>query len=179
MTEPRLPRPGPGMPPARPGAALPPAYRADPGLPPPAYRPGPGMPPARPRQDVAGAAPRQLRPIPVAAPRPTPMRPAGDTRPARVKADPNPLRMLIGLAGLASASAITSALLPSILPATAAASTGNGAAIVAPQPSVIHVTRTVQLAPGQTAPPNAPVQVQPQPTPQVRIQVITRQSGRP
>jgi hypothetical protein len=107
------------------------------------------------------------------------MRPALDARPARVKADPNPLRMLLGLAGLASASAITSALLPSILPATAAAATQNDAAIVAPQPSVIHVTRTVRLAPGQTAPPNAPVQVQPQPTPQVRIQVVTRQSGRP
>jgi hypothetical protein len=44
---------------------------------------------------------------------------------------------------------------------------------------VIHVTRTIQLAPGQSAPPNSSVQVQPQPTPQVQIQVITRQSGRP
>jgi hypothetical protein len=140
-------------------------------------RQGPGMPPPRPRRDAAEAASRQLRPAPDAAPRP--IRPAADARPVRIKPDPRPLRMLIGLAGLASASAITSALLPSILPATAAASTGNDAAIVAPQPSVIHVTRTVQLAPGQTAPPNAPVQVQPQPTPQVRIQVITRQSGKP
>jgi hypothetical protein len=89
--------------------------------------------------------------------------------------------MLIGLAGLATASAITTALLPSILPAPVAASaqTTSNSAALGPAPSVIHVTRTVQLAPGQSAPPNSSVQVAPQPTPQVQIQVITRQSGRP
>lgn len=133
--------------------------------------------------------PRTPRPMP--GPRPTrptleqrqPQRgaPEGrDARPQRVRPDPNPLRMLIGLAGLASATAITTALLPSILPATAIASTqaGNDTAN-APQPSVIHIQKVVQLAPGQTAPPNTSVVIPPAPTPQVHVQVITRQSGRP
>jgi hypothetical protein len=174
MTEPNLPgrapgpRPSPGMPPARPGQT---------GTQP-SVRPGPGMPPARPSL-TAAEGPRPMRPVLTDASRP--MRPTPEARPARVKPDPNPLRMMIGLAGLATASAITSALLPSILPAPvdAAAQNGNDAAAVAPQPSVIHVTRTVQLAPGQTAPPNTSVRIAPQPTPQVHIQIITRQSGKP
>lgn len=103
---------------------------------------------------------------------------AREARPRRARPDPNPLRMLIGLAGLASATAITTALLPSILPATAVASTqtGNGTA-VAPQPSVIHVRKVVQLTAGQTAPPNTSVVIPPAPTPQVQVQVVTRQSG--
>ena len=33
------------------------------------------------------------------------------------------------------------------------------------------------LAPGQTAPPNSPVVVLPQPTPRIRVKVVTKQSG--
>ena len=44
---------------------------------------------------------------------------------------------------------------------------------------MLHVTRVVTLSPGQTAPPNAPVVVQPTPTPRVRVKVVTRQSGQP
>lgn len=131
--------------------------------------------------------PRTPRPMPgPRAARPTldqrqPQRGTPDgreARPQRAKPDPNPLRMLIGLAGLASATAITTALLPSILPATTFASTqaGNDTA-VGPQPSVIHVKQVVQLLAGQTAPPNTSVIIPPAPTPQVTLQVITRQSG--
>ncbi len=120
-------------------------------------------------------------PGPRPSPGTLPRRAEPDTRPPRARPDPNPLRMLIGLASLAAASAITTALLPSLLPAPVDASTqnGNDAAAVGPQPSVIHVQRTVQLAPGQTAPPNTSVRVAPQPTPQVHIQIVTRQSGKP
>ncbi len=98
----------------------------------------------------------------------------------RAKADANPLRVLLGLAGLASASALVTAMLPSISPAPAASvSTTQQDAAVAPQPSVIHVPRVVQLAAGQTAPPNTSVQIAPQPTPRVRVVTVTRQSGKP
>ncbi len=174
MTEPNLPGRGPDP---RPSPGMPPARRADAGAQP-SLRSGPGMPPARPSQAVTGA-PQPIRPVLADASRP--MRPTPEARPTRVKPDPNPLRMLIGLAGLAAASAITTALLPSILPppVDASAQNGNDAAAVAPRPSVIHVQRTVQLAPGQTAPPNTSVRIAPQPTPQVHIQVVTRQSGKP
>ncbi|HEY4753274.1 MAG TPA: hypothetical protein VIH37_08320, partial [Candidatus Limnocylindrales bacterium] len=91
----------------------------------------------------------------------------------------------------ASASALASAMLPSVLPAAGVAATGVDAAAAdaqQPQPSVIHVTHVVTLAPGETLPPDAGVnlppaapvpQATPAPTPRVVIQTITRQSGRP
>jgi hypothetical protein len=101
-------------------------------------------------------------------------------RASRAKPDPNPLRLLLGLAGVASASALVTAMLPSIMPAPVAdAAQQQNDAAVAPQPSVIHVQKVVQLAAGQTAPPNVTVKVQPQPTPHVRVKVVTRQSGKP
>ena len=99
-------------------------------------------------------------------------------RPVRAKPDANPLRLLVGLAGIASASAIASALLPSVTPAPAAAA--DIAALTdttTPGPSVIHVTRVVMLKPGQTAPPQASVVVPPTPTPRVKVVTTTRQSG--
>lgn len=122
--------------------------------------PGRSMPPARPVPGAASAA----------------------TRPQRVKPDPNPLRVMIGLAGIASASALLTALLPSINPAQVSvvdAGTTSVETAVGPQPSVVHVTEVVTLAPGQTAPPNTAVVVQPQPTPRVRVKVVTQQSGTP
>jgi hypothetical protein len=97
-----------------------------------------------------------------------------------VNPNPNPLRLLLGLAGVASASALVTAMLPSIMPAPIAdVSQGQNDAAVAPQPSVIHVKKVVQLAPGQTAPPHTSVQIAPQPTPHVRVVTVTRQSGKP
>ena len=114
------------------------------------------------------------RPLPPARPD----RAGPDARPARSKPDPNPLRLLVALAGIASASAITSALLPSVTPRPAPVA---DVANVAPAatPAVIHVTRYVTLLPGQTAPPQASVVVQPTPTPVVHVVTTTRQSGVP
>ncbi len=102
----------------------------------------------------------------------------------RAKPDANPLRLMLALAGVASASALVTAMLPSIAPtpvADASTTQQQQNAAVAPAPSVIHVQRVVQLAPGQTAPPNTSVQIAPQPTPHVRVKVVTvtRQSGKP
>lgn len=122
--------------------------------------------------------PLRDRPIPDAARPPRPARPIpGAARPARTRPDPTSLRLLVGLAGVASASAITSALLPSVLRHPAATQTVTDVVPV-PEPSVIHVTRVVQLLPGQTAPPQASVVVEPTPTPRVHV-VTTRQSGVP
>jgi hypothetical protein len=113
------------------------------------------------------------------SPRPAPQ--------ARSKPDPNPLRMMLGLAGIASAAAFTSAMLPSVTPqatGTIPATTDpNAAAAVQPEPSVQHVTRYVTLRPGETAPPQSTVVIRPQPTPHVTVQTTivtkTRQSGKP
>ena len=91
--------------------------------------------------------------------------------------DPNPLRLMLGFAGLASASAFTTAMLPSVAPAQDAAAVAdpnaNTAAVPQPEPSVQHVTRYVTLQPGQIAPPQSTVIVRPQPTP------IRDEGGRP
>lgn len=100
----------------------------------------------------------------------------------RAKPDPNPMRVLLAVGGIASASAILTALLPSVAPRPVdalVAQVDTGAAVVEPAPSVVHVKRYVTLAPGQTAPPAASVLVQPTPTPRVRVVTVTRQSGQP
>ncbi len=149
----------------------------------PGARPGP-HPPARPRPDLH---PAHL----------TLHHRAGaelETR-RRGTAQSSGIRMVLGLAGLASASALASAMLPSVLPQPTVITTSDTSAVAAdptaqPQPSVIHVTHVVTLAPGQTLPPDAAVNVTPvpatptpvatpKPTPRVIIQTVTRQSGRP
>jgi hypothetical protein len=105
--------------------------------------------------------------------------------PVRRRPDPGSLRMLVTFAGIASASALTAAMLPSVIPVTDAA--GAGSTLVADQASgtavaaasVRHVTRYVMLKPGQTAPPHASVLVRPTPTPRVTVVTRTRQSGKP
>jgi len=135
-------------------------------------------------------APRPVRPMPPPPPsRPgsvpaaRPARPATGAqapRPQHTKPDPNPMRVVFGLAGLASATALMTAMLPSVTPAQASVVENvDTTTAVGPQPSVLHVTKTVVLQPGQTAPPNSSVVVQPQPTPRVHVKVVTRQSGKP
>jgi hypothetical protein len=90
------------------------------------------------------------------------------------------MRIMIGMAGLASATALLTAMLPSVAPdQVAVADAVDTTTALGPAPSVIHVTKVVTLEPGQTAPPNASVVVQPQPTPRIRVQVVTKQSGTP
>jgi hypothetical protein len=93
--------------------------------------------------------------------------------------DPGPLRIAIGLTGVATASALVSAFLAPSAGGTAGAGTTTTETTLAPVPAqaVQHITRYVQLAPGQTAPPQAVVQQAPAPKPRVVI-VTTKQSGR-
>ena len=147
----------------------------------------------------AGGQPRAPRPVtaassgrPVVA-RPTVARPSladdarpdvGATRPAprpaaapKNRPDAGPMRIAIGMTGIAAASAIATALLA---PATAATggATAQTTVVLPAQPAapVRHVTKVVQLMPGQTAPPQAVVQQAPAPKPRVVV-VTTRQSG--
>ena len=92
--------------------------------------------------------------------------------------DPGPLRIALGLTGIATASALVTAFLGPAAGTNAAAgvATTDTAGIPASVPSVRHVTRYVQLAPGQTPPPRAVVQQAPAPKPRV-VTVTTKQSG--
>lgn len=144
--------------------------------------PGPRGPHAMPDPDAGTAmsvedATTDLR-VPRAMPGPRAPRAMPEPRGGRAKPDAKPLRLLLGLTGIASASAITTALLPSIAPAPQAV------AIVADvttttAPPVQHVVRYVTLQPGQTAPPQASVIVNPTPTPRVTVVTVTQQSGKP
>lgn len=148
-------------------------------LPPPPPAPGASI-------RTPGASPRDVRalhaqpPVSAALARP---RPALEARAPKSRPDPNPLRLMLGLAGLASASAFTAAMLPSVAPAPDIAAAGpltvDVAPVVQPEPSVVHVTRYVTLQPGQTAPPQSTVVVRPTPTPIVKLKIVTRtrQSG--
>ncbi len=106
---------------------------------------------------------------------------APEARAARSRPNPNPLRLMLGLAGLASAAAFTTAMLPSVAPQpdAQAADPGTAAVVTRPEPSVKHVTQYVTLEAGQTAPPQSTVVVRPKPTPRVTVKVVTktRQSG--
>ncbi len=117
--------------------------------------------------------PRPMRPLP----------PAGTSqgpRPQRAKPDPRPMRLVIGMTGLASVTALLTAMLPSVTPSqVVAVAAVDTTTALGPQPSVVHVTRTVTLQPGQTAPPNASVVVQPNPTPRIVVKTVTKQSGKP
>ena len=131
---------------------------------------------------------RPVPPQPTAIPRPMPPRPtvAAVARAPRARPDAGPLRLMFGLAGIASVSALTAAMLPSVAPApiadTQTVLTADVAA-VAPAPTVLNVKRYVTLKPGETAPPQSTVVVRPQPTPIIKTKVVTvtrtRQSGKP
>ncbi|HEX7473392.1 MAG TPA: hypothetical protein VF323_09940, partial [Candidatus Limnocylindrales bacterium] len=82
--------------------------------------------------------------------------------------------------GLAAFSAIATAIASPPGGGTAATTTTTTVqAQVAPAASVKHVTRFVQLQPGQTAPPQAVVQAAPAVAPRVVVVTTTRQSGKP
>jgi hypothetical protein len=87
------------------------------------------------------------------------------------------MRMLIGLTGVAAMSALVTAV--AVPPAANQTTTTVVQAQVEPSVPVTHVTRFVQLKPGQTAPPNAPVKAAPVATPRVVVVTTTRQSGKP
>ena len=97
-------------------------------------------------------------------------------RPSHRRPDPRPMRVVIGMAGIAAAAAMATAIakpVPSITAVTTIVSRPQ------PAPSVLHVTRYVQLQPGETPPPQAVVQVVPTPQPKVVVVTTTRQSGKP
>lgn len=86
------------------------------------------------------------------------------------------MRVVLGMAGVAAATAMATAIAKPLLPTATVTTvvTEPGAA-----PSVLHVTRYVQLLPGETAPPQAVVKVVPTPQPTVVVVTTTRQSGKP
>lgn len=102
--------------------------------------------------------------------------PAGP-RPAHQRPDPRPMRIAIGMTGLAAATAMATAIAAPRPPAATVATVVT--TDVQPAPSVLHVTRYVQLQPGVTPPPQAAVQVVPTPQPRVVVVTTTRQSGKP
>ena len=116
---------------------------------------------------------RPLPPRPLPAGRPLAQRPAAvpATHRPRSKPDPTGLRVVLGFTGVAAASALASAFLAPVTAATPSSTT-----IVQPVAAVQHVTRYVQLLPGQTAPPQAAMTQAPAPTPRV-VAITTRQSG--
>jgi len=91
------------------------------------------------------------------------------------------MRLMAGFVGLASLSAIATGLLPSVVSTASAGATPTTTTMIAEAaaPIVKHVTRYVQLKPGQTAPPQAPVVAAARPTPRVVVVTTTRQSGKP
>ena len=135
-------------------------------------QPLPPRPSAASRPPVTpGAAIPAARP-PVSAARP----PRPEPRP---RPDPNPVRLMAGFIGLASLSAIATGLLPSVVPSANAAPGTVTIVTDAVPPAVKHVTRYVQLKPGQTAPPQTAVVAAPKPTPRIVVVTTTRQSGKP
>ena len=132
--------------------------------------------------------PRSARPLPV-RPAPgqsaTPVRLVPEPRAPRARPDPNPIRLMMGLVGIASASAFTSAMLPSILPrsvqalvadaaaspsaATATTSTPVTDTTASPGASVLHAATVVKLKAGQTA---APTVVAVQATPAAKVATV-------
>jgi hypothetical protein len=119
-----------------------------------------------------------------------------EPRPAKARPDPNPMRFVLGVSGLVAATALATAIARPgpATPAAVVLDAGTDPAPTAtPAPLVVrHVTRYVQLQPGETAPPGASVVARPDPSPRVvvvtvpapappaaarRVVVVTRQSG--
>ena len=134
----------------------------------------------RPPRPLA-ARPLPSRPLP---PRPLAVRPSPEpTRPPAHRSGPGrpdsrPMRTLLGLTGLAAMSAIATAIVSPPVTGDAAVTTSVQTQSL-PTAPVQHITRYVQLQPGQTAPPSSVVKAAPAPTPRIVVVTTTRQSGRP
>jgi len=139
----------------------------------PGSTPSPGRPPTS-----RALPPRPNGPRPGgAATTDLPPRPAVTPSERKPRPDPGPLRLAFGLTGMATATALLTAFLVPGSRADAGGGTTTQVTLAdAPAPSVQHVTRYVQLKPGQTAPPNAVVNQAPTPKPRIVV-VTTRQSG--
>jgi hypothetical protein len=106
------------------------------------------------------------------------------------------MRFALGFSGLVAATALAAAIArpaPAHSTAVALDVAAEPGPTGTPAPQVVrHVTRYVQLQPGETAPPGASVVTQPDPSPRVvvvtvpatappaaarRVVVVTRQSG--
>jgi hypothetical protein len=98
-------------------------------------------------------------------------------RPGQPRPDARPMRIVIGMTGLAAATAMATAIAAPRPPATTVTTVVT--TDTQPAPSVLHVTHYVQLGPGETPPPQAVVQVVPTPQPRVVVVTTTRQSGKP
>lgn len=111
---------------------------------------------------------------PAAAPRPagTPATP----RIPKKRPDPRPMRLALGVGGLAALSAMASAIIVGPGPAGATSVTIQATTLIDPPVAVQHVKVVVQLKPGQTAPPQSIVTQLPAPTPRIVV-VTTKQSG--
>jgi hypothetical protein len=124
------------------------------------------------------------------------MPPDREPRAAKARPDPNPMRFAFGVSGLIAATALATAIAQPAPPAPTSVALDTAvdpAPTATPAPLVVrHVTRYVQLQPGQTAPPGASVVARPDPSPRVvvvtvpapappaavrRVVVVTRQSG--
>lgn len=128
----------------------------------------------------------ERRPLPPRRERPQPRPDLLDSpavaRPAVARAagarpDARPMRMLLGLTGVAALSALVTTIAAPPAPSQITTSVAEVQAV--PSAQVTHVTRYVQLKPGQTAPPSAQVQTAPAATPRVVVVTTTRQSGKP
>lgn len=97
--------------------------------------------------------------------------------PAHARPDPRPMRIAIGMTGLAAATAMVTAI--AMPPPSSGPITTVVTEPAQPAPSVVHVTRYVQLLPGETPPPQAVVKAVPTPQPRVVVVTTTRQSGKP
>jgi hypothetical protein len=102
---------------------------------------------------------------PDAAPRPDALAGPGPgkaaPRPAKKRPDPRPMRVVFGVSGIAAAAAMATAIVrapggPPTLPVIAEA-TARAAPAASGVIEIQHVTKYVQLQPGQTAPPGATV----------------------
>lgn len=102
------------------------------------------------------------------------MRDEAPRRAAHPRPDARPMRIAIGMTGLAAATAMATAIAAPRPPAATVTTV-----VTTDTPSVLHVTRYVQLGPGETPPPQAVVQVVPTPQPRVVVVTTTRQSGKP
>ena len=116
--------------------------------------------------------------------------PERDPRTPKARPNPGPMQILLGFGGLVATTAIATAMVrPQATPPPAAEPLSSGPTGPAPTPLVVrHVTRYVQLTPGETAPPGAKVVQAPDPSPRVvvvtipaptprPVVVVTRQSG--